>query len=1033
MSGVSAEIVSVQTTIGVEAEAAVLSHRDGPLLVLGAPGTGKTTLLVELVAARVGEGLDPSEVLLLAPSRRAAAVLRDRVAARVGRTIREPLARTAHSFAFGLLRRDAVIRGLPSPRLLASAEQELMIRELLAHDADAWPEQTRPALTTRFFAGQLRDLLLRGAERDLDGDDLARLGVEHDRPLWRAAGRFAREYAGVTALAHPSAYDPAELVRAAVDLLRTDPVLLAEQRRTCRLVVVDDVAEADPALLDLLDVLTGGGGVLVATADPDSTVYGFRGADPQAVSRFSTRFRTTAGDPAPQVVLRTSHRLTPQLLQLVHTVSSRIGGGRAWREVRAAGDAGGSQVQAAVLASGSDEMSHVASFLRRRHLLHGVPWSQMAVVTRSSADLAGIRRALSRHGVPVVQRVEEISLWQQAPVRAMLDLLALVSARDAATQDRVVDVLLGPLGGLDPAGLARVRRGLVAARRADGAAHRPDQVLVDVVTGRAELPSGVAAPAVSRLAATVQRGRAALACGSVEQVLWQLWDGAGVAEQWRATALSGQRDAAAADRDLDAVVALFDAAARFTDRLPGAGPEQFLDHVRAQEVPGESWTTASPTDEAVVVLTAHATKGREWDTVAVTRVQEDSWPDLRRRQSLLGVDDLVAVVDTGRLPSAAEQVSHLLAQERRLFHLAVSRARAGLLVTAIDDGELRPSRLMDDLHAREGQDWSLQQPAPALSLPVMVAELRAAVSDQRRLDNERREAARLLAVLARAGVAGAHPDEWYGLSEPTHAGPVVDQGETVRLSPSQVEGYLRCPLRWMLQRAGGDSGAALRQTIGTLVHDLAHDAVVGDWTAERIRQRYEQLWHSVDAGRGWVARRERSRVDAMVERLIGWLQDNAGSCIGAEIDVTTQVGDVTVHGRLDRLDRRPDGSVVVVDFKTSTSAPSKADVASHPQLGVYQWAVGAGGVDVDTPDGRPPRPGGGMLVHLGIPGTERAKVQQQNPLAEFDDPAWPRTLVEQVADGVRRPRLAALLNPGCGHCPVRSSCPAQPDGAQVVP
>ena len=1024
-----------------DAQTAVLSHRSGPLLVLGGPGTGKTSLMVALVATRIREGLDPARVLLLAPSRRSALELRDRVTAAVGRTIREPLARTAHSYAFGLIRRDAVARGGVTPRLLAAAEQELVISELLDHSAAPWPADMGPALRTRQFAGQLRDLMLRAVERDLAPDDLARLGRLHSRPLWTAAGAFAQEYAEVTALAQPSAYDPAELVRTAVDLLRADPDLLDAERRDRALVVVDDVDEADAALLDLLEVLAGGGSTLVATADPDSTVYGFRGADPQAVSEFATRFATADGRLAPQIVMPTSYRLSAPVRERAVRLAERLGGARAWRDYAPALDRGvgdprdsvanpaDGAVEATVLASSGDEMAHVASRLRRRHLHDGVPWSSMAVVVRSAGDLSATRRMLARHGVPVAQRTDEVSLWQQAPVRALLDLLAIAADSEAATPELVIDLLLGPLGRLDPARLGALRRALVVVDLHEGRRRRADDAILDAVVHGVELPTGVSDAAVARLARVVDNGRAAAAEGSVEQALWALWSACGVASQWRAAALSGSHDSAAADRDLDAVVALFEAAGRFTDRLPGAGAEAFLDHVRAQQLPGDSWATSSSLTDSVSVLTAHATKGRQWNTVAVCRVQEDLWPDLRRRQTLLGTDDLVAVLDSGRLPSPAEQSTHLLAAERRLFHLAVTRASQLLLVTAVDDGELRPSRLIDELDPDNGER-PVSAAAEALSLPALVAELRAAVCDEAAAVDDRGEAARLLALLAEADVAGAHPDDWYGLASLSDEAPVFGDREAVALSPSQIEGYLRCPLRWMLQRAGGENGTALRQSIGTLVHELAFDAARHDWSAEQVFQRYDELWAGIDAGRGWVARRERARVDAMVTRLIDWLARNRDQCVGVEIDVDVDLGGATVRGRLDRLQREGDG-LLVVDFKTGTTAPTKAEVADNPQLGVYQWAVGAGAADPGAE--QHPRPAGGVLVQLGIPNTDTAKEQRQPALAEADDPQWPAHLVREVAEGVAGSTFAALVNPGCGHCPVRSSCPAHPDGGRVLP
>ncbi|MGH8862639.1 MAG: UvrD-helicase domain-containing protein, partial [Jatrophihabitantaceae bacterium] len=113
-----------------DAQRRVVEHGGGPLLVLAGPGTGKTTTLVEAAVARVEAGVPVDEILMLTFSRRAAGELRDRITARLGRTVREPLARTLHSYAFGVLRMANVAQGLPAPRLLSGPEQDVILREL---------------------------------------------------------------------------------------------------------------------------------------------------------------------------------------------------------------------------------------------------------------------------------------------------------------------------------------------------------------------------------------------------------------------------------------------------------------------------------------------------------------------------------------------------------------------------------------------------------------------------------------------------------------------------------------------------------------------------------------------------------------------------------------------------------------------------------------------------------------------------------------------------------------------------------------
>ncbi|NES15355.1 MULTISPECIES: ATP-dependent DNA helicase [Micromonospora] len=1106
-------------------QAEVVAHTDGPMLVVGGPGTGKTSTLVEAVAARVAEGVDPERILVLTFGRRGATDLRHRIEARIAgtghrpadgpavggtatrpvRVVREPLVRTFPAYAFGLLRRAAVERGEPSPRLLTGPEQDLIIRELLdvvgeepGDDPVGWPEDLRPALRTRAFAQQLRDLLMRAAERGVGPVELARLGEKLGRADWPAAARFLREYVAVLALRDVSnrgsiAYDPAELVRAATGMLLDDPELLAAERRRLAHVYVDELADTDPAQLDLLAVLAGGGKSLVAFADPDSSTYAFRGADPAGVGTFPHRFRTASGAPAAQVTLTTSYRAGPELLAATARLARRLRGPAGHRRLHPLPDAPPGAVEVRTFRSATSESAWLAHALREAHLLDGVPWSRMAVLVRSTGrQLPSLRRALHTAGVPTVVHGEDLPLHLQPGVAPLLLLLRCALDPEQLDEEAAVALLHSPLGGADPLAERRLRQGLRALALAAGDRRPSGELIVEALRDPAELATverrwAAPAQAVARLLDTARQAAAGPGA-TAEDVLWAVWRESGLAERWagaitRGRAATGEHETAqrwraeAADRDLDAVLVLFDAAARFTDRLPGARTEVFLDHVLGQDLPADTLAASADRGEAVRLLTAHAAKGLEWDLVAIAGVQEGVWPDLRLRGSLLGSERLVDVLagradGAGLRASLVGQTSALLDEERRLFHVAVSRARRRLLVTAVasaavggDDHEEQPSRFLHELAAAgppavggSGAPPAGPHPTPmpdgpvpvvddppdgapvvlpvtlpprGLTLSALVAELRTAVTDPAVPVTRRRAAAAELARLAAAGVPGAHPDDWWGLRGLSDDRPLVDEGEPVRVTPSAMESALRCSLRWLLERHGGSGPASAAQGVGNLVHAaamLAEDASA-DRTAllDYVAARFD----AIELAARWMVGPERQRAEAMVDKLLRWLAGNPRRLLAIEHEFAVRLDDparpIELTGRVDRLEVDEDGRLVVIDLKTGKStAVTEREVAEHPQLGAYQAAVEAGAFAEFGEES-----GGAALVQLGT-GAKEAKEQAQAAAGEGPEAGWATALVRRTADTMAAATFAAVANAKCRVCPVRTSCPVSGQGRQVV-
>ncbi len=1037
----------------------MVAHDRGPLLVIGGPGTGKTTCLVASVAARVADGADPGGILVLTFGRRGANTLRNRIEVALGgagRITAEPLVRTFHGYAFGLLRRAYVDLGEPPPRLLSGPEQDLVIREMIATgDPVDWPEALAPALSTRAFSTQLRDLLLRAAERGIGAAELDRIGEINARPDWRAAARFLTEYDQVLALRDATGragvgYDNAEIVRAAVALLRSDDALLDAERRRLSHVYVDEFADTDPAQVDLLRLVAGDGAHVVAFADPDSSTFGFRGADPSAIYAFPERFAAPSGAVAPTVMLTQNFRTSGALLAATRRVADRLRGPSRHRSLSAVSE-DPTIVDTLTFRSTASEAAYVAHRLREAHLIDGVPWDRMAVIVKSTAlRLASLRRALHQASIPTVTLADDLPLASQPAVAPLLLALSCGLVPSRLDEAAAVALLHSPLGGADPLTERRLRQELRSLAAAAGDRRPSGDLLVEALARPAELAavrrrwSGPAYAVANALDAV--RRTAAEPDSTIEDVLWALWCATPLPQRWAAESARGGSRGATADRDLDAVVALFETAARFVDRMPGARADIFLEHVLGQELPGDSLAPTADRGAAVRILTAHAAKGQEWDVVVIAGVQEGLWPDLRLRGTVMGAERLVDYV-AGRIgapggptdPQAdsnsavvgvASQTATLLDEERRLFYVAATRARQRLLVTAVHsgDGEDQPSRFLSELVPADDADPEATRLPRALTLSALIAELRSALIDDASPVERRRAAAAQLRRLADAGVPGADPADWWGLAPLSDSRPLVDDGDPVTVTPSTVEVVQRCSLRWLLERHGGRDAPSPEQGVGNLVHEAAMLATDATVDRAELAAYVAGRFAEIELTARWMADREQGRADRMITKLIGYLASNPRHLGAIEREFLVQIDEnVQIKGRVDRLEIDAQGRLVVIDLKTGkTTSVSSGEIIEHPQLGAYQAAVEAGAFPEFGDES-----GGAALVQLGTTAAS-AKEQTQPPLSDSDDPQWAKNLVRETAKTMAASTFHAVVNKKCRNCPVRRSCPVSGQGRQVT-
>ncbi|MFJ9039439.1 ATP-dependent helicase [Streptomyces sp. NPDC102406] len=1059
------------------AQRAVVDHTHGPLLVLAGPGTGKTTTLVEAVAERVADGTAPERILVLTFSRKAAVELRDRMALRIG-AARAPQATTFHSYCYALVRahQDAELFAEPL-RLLSGPEQDVAVRELLAGQIDLeqaglahvrWPDELRACLTTRGFADEVRAVIARSRELGLGPGALDAFARRSGRPDWRAAATFLAEYLDV--LDMQGVLDYAELVHRAVLLARRREVAdhLAAQYDA---VFVDEYQDTDPAQVRLLHALAGGGRTLIAFGDPDQSIYTFRGADVNGILEFPHAFPRADGTPAPVEVLTTSRRSGSHLLEATRRITQRMPltrlpaeKVRAHRALTPAREGGRAEVY--TYPTAGTELDNVADILRRAHLEEGVPWSDMAVLVRAGTrSIPAVRRALTAAGVPLDVDGDDLPLRHEPAVAPLLTALKAVAqspAEEGADDDTgrvlrfdtetALTLLASPLAGMDAADLRRLGRALREEERAAGN-HLPppsDELLARALAEpeRLALHDPAYARGAQRLGALLAATRKKLDDGgTAEEALWELWNGTPWPSRLERAARRGGAAGRNADRDLDAVCALFAIASRAEERTGGRGARNFLEELEAQDIAADTLAGRAVRPDAVRLMTAHRSKGLEWRLVVVAGVQEGLWPDLRRRGSLLEADRI------GR-DGLAEPLTPgaLLAEERRLFYVAATRARERLVVTAVkapaDDGD-QPSRFLTELGI-EPKDVT-GRPRRPLAVAALVAELRATTVDPRVSDALREAAARRLARLAalsdddgRPLVPSAHPYRWWGMYETTESKiPLRDRDKPVVLSGSALDQLANtCALQWFLGReVKADAPATAAQGFGNVVHVLADEVASGRTPADLavLMERLDSVWDALAFDAPWKSAQEKEHARVALERFLQWhVMDRTGRTpVASEhaFDVTLEAGsyEVRIRGSMDRVERDAEGRAYVVDFKTGKQAPSTADVARHPQLAVYQLAVREGAVD-EPFDGARPHPGGAELVQLRQGAAKKdggeslPKVQAQEPL----EGEWVGDLLATAAGKVLDERFAPTTGQHCTHCAFRASCSALPEGHHVV-
>ena len=447
------------------------------------------------------------------------------------------------------------------------------------------------------------------------------------------------------------------------------------------------------------------------------------------------------------------------------------------------------------LSSAQDEANLLAQLLLEDRIYGNRPYRESAIIVRNGADVARIRRVLSASGIPSRTSAALVPVRDEPAVRPFLDALSLlVYARkrgekalnpavtgagyEALSPDEAEEImrkslddviaeenrsnplngansaitlLTSRLGGASSMDVRRLRQQLRSVELQTGG-HRPsDDLLLGALLHPETLPAEGVGRAVHRIAAVLSAGRKALARpdSTSTEVLWALWEASGLEKTWVAQTRGAGPEADAAHRNLDAMIGLFEAASRFDEQMRGAGAEQFLDFIDAQDLPMDTLAARGVRQDAVEILTPALAAGQSWRTVYVCGLQEGSWPNTTVRGSLLGTGDLVDICDArmrrpapanpdaqaegepvppARIRSYPERVRDTRHDELRMFAVAATRASTRLVLTAVRNEDEAPGEFFDFVVPTDAENDSPEVPITRVRRPAtlrsLVAELR---------------------------------------------------------------------------------------------------------------------------------------------------------------------------------------------------------------------------------------------------------------------------------------------------------------------
>jgi DNA helicase II / ATP-dependent DNA helicase PcrA len=1032
---------------------AVVTHPGGPLLVVAGAGTGKTRTLTRRFAWLVEQGTPAGEILALTFSSPACAEMRERLETLLDAPYEELNVSTFHAFCVKLLRDEALEAGVdpflspvtPADRLALLLERidELSLRH---HEIRGNPAPLLASFVSRI--DRLKDELISAQELQAWADELP---ASTDAELAHAnrEREFARLYADHDRLLEQrGALDFGDLIVRAFRLLHERPHVRERTARRFRHVLVDEYQDTNFAQGMLLRLLVEEHANVTVVGDDDQAIYRFRGASQKNLLEFERELPDVTTVKLERN-FRSGRRILDAATAVVAPIEARV-------EKKLSGASGG-RVRFWRCSSERAQAQAVAAEAERL-VAGGCAPEQIAVLVRSvKGEGAVVAAALEERAIPF-RTLGAAAYFQRAEVRDVLAWLRALA--DPTDSGAVVRALSRPPIELRSVDVARLTQ--LARRR------------------KLDMPSAVAAALEGPQLSEEGRDRARAFLRLYRSASTAFEDRRPDAFVMRLIERIGLRRqqvfATHADtvERLRNIAKLPELATAYMRREPQATAREFARYLAAVAESGlrEEEAVDRPSAHAVPVMTMHAAKGLEFDHVFVLGLSAGAMPGPFRAPNGDVPDELLKErIDAGS-PRAVHE-----AEMRRLLHVAMTRARKGLVLAWAETGlpgtTPRPSPFYEEARAalgfeEEPFEEELFGPAEGLHSTfrimrdelldtvarvggrlgemrldtyldvdqavarylelIKVAALIERAREGQSLDTALPEVNEILAqcatpeqreIFEESGLdgwlrdTGRDPAELPGSSNGADASldPFIPRrGRGLMLSASDIDTYRICPLKYKFARVFRiPQEPTIHQRFGIVMHQvLERFHTEGGGSLDRLRELFEISWRRSGFGDSDDELQFRERAVEALERY--WRLDHRSDAepVWFERSFAFKIGPHLLRGRVDRVDRHPDGSFELIDYKTG-KAKSADDLREDVQLSVYQmgaresWRLETSAQSY-------------FYVLTG------EKVPVEHSAEELERV---RATVSEIAGGILKQRFEPTPSPDiCRFCDYRIICPA---------